>query len=412
MEAVALQVGDELAVDITRMAHGGSGIGTAPDGRVVFVPGSVPGDSVRVCITKVKKRWIRARLTEVVMPSAHRVPATCPAARAGAGCCDYSHIDPSVQLRFKREILLGQLQALAQRSGVLATFDTTNALSCLALEPHHGWRTRVRLGVDDAGQAGIRRARSHDIIDPSGCMQPIEGLMDGVNAMHFTPGSEVVAVRDANGDRHIVEVETVPRGQARRAETLSRVVEGSGVITERVGSDEFEFPATVFWQAHKNAPETYASIIADWGEREYTRAAAWDLYGGVGAFGPSIAAATGCTTVHTVDSSPAATTHQATTNRSVHVEAHSGRVEDWIHRLPAPGLVVLDPPRLGAGERTVAAIAAADPERVIHVGCDPSTFSRDLGAWGAAGFRVDRLVLVDAFPNTHHFETIAQLSRP
>lgn len=410
MAAVALQVGDAITVEITRMAHGGSGIGTAPDGRVVFVAGGVPGDSLTASITKMKKRWIHAQLTEVIAPSNYRVPATCPAAQAGAGCCDYSHIDTSTQLRLKREVLVGQLQTLAQRSGALENFDLMNALGSLSLQPHQGWRTRVRLGVDNTGRAGIRRARSHEIMHDSTCTQPLAGLMDGIVATRFTPGSEVIVVCDTDGERHIIE--TMPDSQTRRAETLARVVEGSGTVTERAGGKKFRFPATAFWQAHKNAPDTYASIIADWGKMNYTRAAAWDLYGGVGAFAPSIAAATGGGVVHTVDSSPAATTQQTTTNHSSRVEAHFGRVEEWVDRLPAPGLVVLDPPRLGAGERTVAAIAAANPERVIHIGCDPSTFSRDLGAWGAAGFRVNRLVLVDAFPNTHHFETIAQLSRP
>ena len=85
------------------------------------------------------------------------------------------------------------------------------------------------------------------------------------------------------------------------------------------------------------------------------------------------------------------------------------RVERGVDKLEAPGLVVLDPPRTGAGAQVVAAIAAKAPERVIHIGCDPATFARDVAAWREGGYEVKRLGLIDAFPNTHHFETIAVL---
>ena len=105
------------------MAQGGEGIADAPDGRVVFVRGGVPGDVVDATLAKVKKRWARADAVEVREPSPDRVEPTCPAAAAGAGCCDYSHIRPDAQVGFKRDILLGQLGALSAHSGVLAGFD-------------------------------------------------------------------------------------------------------------------------------------------------------------------------------------------------------------------------------------------------------------------------------------------------
>ena len=95
------------------MAHGGEGIADAPDGRVVFVRGAIPGDVVEAQLTKVKKRWARADTTEILEPSANRVGPTCPAAAAGAGCCDFSHIQPDAQLGIKRDILVGQLGALS-----------------------------------------------------------------------------------------------------------------------------------------------------------------------------------------------------------------------------------------------------------------------------------------------------------
>lgn len=390
-----------MPIQITRIAHGGEGIGQLDDGRVVFIPGAIPGDTVEATITKSKKRWARAELSDVVEPSANRVAATCPAAAAGAGCCDYSHINPAIQPEFKRDVLRGQLASIA---GVHDD-DLAGGIALRTLEPTLGWRTRVRLGVDHEGRAGVRRARSGDVIASERCTQPVPGLMD--LDRRFTPGAEVVAVVDATGARHVVETARVQRG--RRVEAIDTVVEGTGEVTERVGDVEFRFPATAFWQAHAQAPEVYSEIIRDWGAGDYANPVAWDLYGGVGAFVPAMTEATGGAHIISVDYSPAATTTPQPGLAAFDVEVVAGRVEGSVGKLKPPGLVVLDPPRAGAGEPVVAAVAAARPERVIHIGCDPATFARDLAVWRASGYGVASIVLIDAFPNTHHFETIALL---
>lgn len=382
-------------VTVTRMAHGGEGIGLLDDARVVFIAGAIPGDTVTATLTKEKKRWARGELTEVLEPSPLRVAHTCPAAAAGAGCCDYSHIDADAQLGLKLEVLEGQLRHLAGEVSI----------ETRSLAPHTGWRTRVRLGVDQDGRPGVRRARSADVLFSPACTQPVAGLTDNLGT--FTPGAEVVAVMDADGTRHVVETARVQRG--RRVETIDRVVEGTGDVTERIGDAEFRFPATAFWQAHAAAPAAYSGLIRDWGAGDYERGTAWDLYGGVGAFVPAIHEATGGARVISVDYSPAATANTQPGLAGIDVEVVAGKVEGSVAKLAAPNLVVLDPPRSGAGEPVVAAIAAARPERVIHIGCDPATFARDLGAWAAAGYRVKRMMLIDAFPNTHHFETVALL---
>ena len=204
-----------------------------------------------------------------------------------------------------------------------------------------------------------------------------------------------------------METARVQRG--RRVEAIDTVVEGTGEVTERVGDVEFRFPATAFWQAHAQAPEVYSEIIRDWGAGDYANPVAWDLYGGVGAFVPAMTEATGGAHIISVDYSPAATTTPQPGLAAFDVEVVAGRVEGSVGKLKPPGLVVLDPPRAGAGEPVVAAVAAARPERVIHIGCDPATFARDLAVWRASGYGVASIVLIDAFPNTHHFETIALL---
>ena len=185
------------------MAHGGSGIAHAPDGRVVFVHGAIPGDRVEATLTKVKSRWARADVARILEPSSIRVEPVCEAAAAGAGCCDFSHVSESAQLELKRDVLLGQLRALAGRSGVMgSSFSPERDVEALALEPHTGWRTRVRLGVDAQGRAGFRKFRSNDLVTAAQCSQPVPGLLEGIvghAARVFTPGSELVVVVDSDG---------------------------------------------------------------------------------------------------------------------------------------------------------------------------------------------------------------------
>ncbi len=405
-----MKTGDIIELTATSMAHGGEAIAHADDGRVVFVLGAVPGDSVRVSVTKTKKRWARAEVLEVLTPSENRIASTCEAAAHGAGCCDYAVIAPEVQLGYKVDVLTGQLGALAQRSGVLERFDLEK-IEPVQLTPTLGWRTRVRLGVDEQGRAGLRKRKSTEVVTEP-CSQVFPGLIHDLSQFDFTPGAEVVAVMDSNGNRHIVESSRVPRG--RRVEKITRVIEGSGEVIERADGHQFTFPATAFWQAHTNAPDTYTQLIRSWAKESFESTVGWDLYGGVGVFVPAIADALAKEgkegKIISVDYSASVDKSQAELD-GYNLELVNGRVEAVVAKLEKPGLVVLDPPRAGAGKEVIETIAAQAPEQVIHVGCDPSTFARDLADWGEAGYRVNRMALIDAFPNTHHFEVMAELTR-
>ena len=407
--APAVAAGAPVRLHVRAMAHGGEGIADAPDGRVVFVRGAIPGDTVEATLTKVKKRWARAEATAVLDPSPHRVDPTCPAAAAGAGCCDFSHIAAHAQLEFKREVLLGQLGALSSRSGVLDGYDL-HEVEAIQLEPVTGWRTRVRLGVDRKGNAGMRRARSAEVVAGVQCTQPKAGLLDGIvgeGAATFTPGAELVVAVDAKGIRHVVETRAAHRG--RRVEHVERVLEGPGELVEHVRGFAFVFPPTAFWQAHQRAPEAYSDVIYQWGAGAYANCVGWDLYGGVGAFVPAMSAALGGGRIETVDYSSAATSRHQQVADACDVRVHHGDTAAVVGELERPGLVVLDPPRAGAGADVVRAIVQAAPERIIHVGCDPATFARDLAGFGEHGYAVKQMKLIDAFPNTHHFEVMAML---
>lgn len=405
-----MTTGQLVELDITRMAHGGEGIATGPDGRVVFVRGAYPGDQVSAEVIEVKKRFARATITKVNQAGEYRGEQVCEAAALRAGCCDFGDVDPEHEADLKADILAGQLRRVIDLSDL-------PELEVLPLVPRRGWRTRVRLGVDSAGRAGARKFGSNDLVTSVQCSQVAPGLLDGIvgeGARTFTPGAEVIAVSDASGRRHVVETRKAPRGA--RVEKVEDHLEGDELVTEQADGAEFVFPPTAFWQAHVEAPDAYTGVLRRWLAdapiSDAKNPVAWDLYGGVGLFVPALSDALGAGgKVVSVDYSPAATATPQQSLEAYDLKRVNKRVEQAVAGLPAPHLVALDPPRTGAGDKVVADIAAARPARVIHIGCDPATFARDIAAWAKAGYHIERLALVDAFPGTHHFEVIAQLGR-
>ncbi|MEZ2121169.1 MULTISPECIES: class I SAM-dependent RNA methyltransferase [unclassified Corynebacterium] len=420
-EQNAVGVGDRVTVTVDRPAHGGEGIAQLPDGRVVFVRGGLPGDVVRAEITKVKKRFTTARIIDVVQSSPYRVAQRCPAAARGAGCCDYGHVDPGVEDQLKKEVLLDQLR----RIGRLETAEIPE-IETIPLEPASGWRTRFRLGVDATGHAGTRIAGSHDLLSIP-CMQALPGMLDGIvgaGSARFTPGAELIVAVDSAGDRHVVESSRPARG--RRIELVRRTLEGSGVCTEKVGGHTYHLPATAFWQAHIKAPEVFTSVVRAWlstaleeaGEVTETTPdtlVGWDLYGGAGLFAPALLDALKSShgairaSVFSVEQSGMAAECGRDALTELPVTFRTGQVAAEVPQLPAPHVVVLDPPRTGAGVETVMAVARAHPAAVVHIGCDPATFARDIASWNIGGYTLARLAVAGAFPGTHHLEAFGLL---
>ncbi|MBO0853343.1 MAG: class I SAM-dependent RNA methyltransferase, partial [Nocardia sp.] len=175
----------------------------------------------------------------------------------------------------------------------------------------------------------------------------------------------------------------------------------------------WEVSATGFWQPHRDAAQCYSDVVAEWAELG-SGATAWDLYCGAGVFAARMAQESGPgVRVLGVESSRSAVAEGVVAlGDRPEVELHAGRVEQWIlDRTDTPRVVVLDPPRAGAGKQVIEPLTAARPERIVHIGCDPAAFARDIGLYREAGYRVGGLRAFDAFPATHHVECLALLER-
>ncbi len=403
--------------------HGGFCV-ARHEGRVVFVRHGLPGEVVLAKVTEDRGgSFCRADAVEIVVASEDRVTPACPiAGPGGSGCCDYSHATLAAGRQMKATVVQEQLHRIA---GVDRTVDVEEL-------PYTGdgtgWRSRVRLGVDSAGRAGFHRYRSSTIVTELACPQVAAGTFDGLEDASWRPGSEIVVTVDGAGERHVVEIapadvsSTGRRSPGRRGASARRaasarsrtetIVSGSGRAHESVSGREWELDATGFWQAHRAAAQTYSDVVAEWAAPR-PGSVAWDLYGGVGVFAASLADGVGAHgEVISVEFSRRAAADGANALADLdQVRFAPGRVERTVQNLPAPGVVVLDPPRSGAGKDVVGALVAKAPERIVHVGCDPAAFARDAGLYIEAGYQLDSLRAFDAFPMSHHVECIGLFVR-
>lgn len=417
-------LGRTFEIELGKPGHGGFVVGRH-EGRVVFVRHGLPGERVLARVTEDRGgSFCRADAVEVVSASADRVQPLCPVSGpAGAGCCDYSHASLPAQRGMKSvvvEELLGRIGGV-ERSVVVEELPATGGGT--------GWRTRVRLAVDANGRPGFHRHRSSEIVTDLSCPQMTEDACAGLAAMDFRPGSEVQIVVDSTGARHVVEIAPpkvsntgrVVRGRrgamarraARGAPRAQRVVAGTGRPIERVGDRTWTLSATGFWQAHRGAAGTYANLVAEWAQAG-PGDVAWDLYGGVGVFASVLSDGVGTRgRVDSVEySQQAVSDGRASLADTSQIRMHVGRVERQFATLTEnPVTVVLDPPRSGAGRDVVHAVASSHAGRVIHVGCDPASFARDVALYREAGYEVEAVRAFDAFPLTHHVECLALLTR-
>ncbi|WP_430332209.1 class I SAM-dependent RNA methyltransferase [Rhodococcus sp. ACT016] len=416
-------VGRRFEVELGNPGHTGFCV-ARHEGRVLFVRHGLPGEKVIAQVTEDRGgSFCRADVVEIVEASPDRIAPLCPiSGPGGAGCCDYSHATLDAQRRMKSAVVAEQLRRIA---GV----DTDIAVESLpGTGDGTGWRTRVRLAVDSSGRPGFHRFRSLDLETFLACPQIDPTAYAGLAERSWQPGAEIQLVLDAAGERHVVEIAPPKvsrtgrhspgrRGAAARraasaARRAERVVIGSGRPVERVGERTWTLSATGFWQAHRSAADTYSSVVGEWAQAS-NGANVWDLYGGVGVFAAALADQVG--PVGRVDSVEYSRQAVADGGAALvdlpQVYLHAARVERALSDLPAPEVVVLDPPRAGAGKDVVAAVTAAGPQRVVHIGCDPASFARDVALYREHGFRLADVRAFDAFPLTHHVESLALLTR-
>ncbi|SCF28790.1 class I SAM-dependent RNA methyltransferase [Micromonospora chokoriensis] len=393
----------ELTVDA--VAPGGHCVARV-DGQVVFVRHALPGERVIAEVTEVHRGFVRADAVTVLDPSPDRVEPPCPYAKPGAcGGCDLQHVAPDAQLAWKTAVVREQLVRLGGLTDVeLDRLDVrVRALPGGLL----GWRSRVRYAVDAADRAGLLKHRSHEVVPIDRCRiahPDIQRLP--VLSERWSAADAVETVASTGGDVTVTEIR----------EGTPIPVSGPTEVREVAAGRDWTLPASAFWQVHPAAASTLSAAVLELLDPQPGEIA-WDLYGGAGLFAAGLAERVGATGRVTLVEAAGQGVAAARENLAdlPGVEVVSARVETALARRRITGpvdVVVLDPPRSGAGAPVVRALAAAGPRAVAYVACDPAAFARDVRTFTGLGWRLAAVRGFDLFPMTQHVEQVALLLPP
>ncbi len=401
------------------IAAGGGCVAHAPDGRVVFVRHTLPGERVVARVTGESSSFFRADAVEVIEPSPDRVAAPCPhAGPGGCGGCDWQHVSLPAQRALKEDLIAEQLRRLARLDRRVSVEAVDGAPDGL------GWRTRVRFAVDGEGRAGFHRHRSDDIEPVEQCPIASTAINDVEVGSVRWPGARHLEVTASPGSEHaVVSVEPGRAGTAGLPEVAATVVVKGRTRGERgsvafdVLGHRFEVGAGVFWQVHPGAAAALTRCVLD-GLAPGPGDRVADLYAGAGLFTVALARAVGpsgsVTAVERGDRACADARRNSVGFDQVTIVRSEVTASFVAGRLGQSDLVVLDPPRQGAGAAVMEALDALRPRprAVAYASCDPASFARDLRILLDAGWSVPALRAFDLFPMTAHVEVVAVLTPP
>jgi 23S rRNA (uracil1939-C5)-methyltransferase len=435
-----------VELKIEKLIYGGDGLARmASDnperaGKAVFLPFTIPGETVEARMIEQKPGFARARAQQVLQSSPDRTQPGCPYF-GDCGGCQYQHMTYESQLRAKADILRETIQRTAKL--------TPPEIQTHASPPwNYRNRTRTRVQVQPQFAIGYNRFASHTLLPVREC--PISSPLVNrtltalwklgeagqippavVEIEFFANAADTELLLEAHlvdGSRRVIrELATFADALRTSAPEMSGVVpfvaEGKGDRLRRVdipeqlqqsfGGDslfyrtagmQYQVSAGSFFQTNRYLVDAMVALVTS----DVSGDSALDLYSGVGLFALPLSQT--FREVAAVEVAPFSF-HDLKANSPSNVHAHRLGVDQFLVETEAPfDYVVVDPPRGGVGAQATEMLAALRAPRLTYVSCDPATLARDLKVLAAAGYKVGALHLLDLFPQTFHIETVAQLT--
>ena len=392
-----LKTGDLIEVTIEKVAHGGHFI-ARHEGAVIFVRHAIPGERCTIEVTSTGSSFNRADVVEVHEQSEHRVEAPCQYAhRAGCGGCDFQHINPAYQRQLKADVIKEQFSRIAKLPVEVEVEEVSKSTH---------WRTRAIATTNRNGKLGFYKSRSHTVVPVSDCLICVETMqLKNLAASHLKGDMRVEVSASNTGERTIALAPT-------RGEEKARISEGPVVLHENVLGKVLEVSQASFWQSNEKAPEVLTQTVLDFAKLKNGEHVL-DLYGGVGLFTAAIVDVIGATGhVDLIEGSKVATADASRNFANFpNVTIATGDVAKLLPRITAADVVVLDPPRDGAGKEAIAHIARLSPRSIVYVACDPAALARDTAYLADHSYSLVKLRAFDLFPMTHHIECVALYTR-
>jgi len=391
-----------------RLVAGGDAMAHDPDGRVVFVDGALPGEVVEVEILTSKKDFAKARLVSIIERSPARDSPSCSHRRAGCGGCDWMHLQPAAQHDAKVEIVRESLR----RIGRLDAAGVDEIVVAGAAVSPFGYRTTIRVVGGPDGTVGFREQASDRVVPVTSCPVAESKLSRLLAVIEVDEGAELT-LRTSVATGAITAIwDKRYRKSIRGLPSEVHIGERAWLI-ERIAGRDLRVSAGSFFQSGAQAAELLVAAVATAAPELATAHHAVDAYGGVGLFAATAMSAAEQVTVIESGKSACLDAEHNLTGRDARVVR--AEVTGWT---PPTGdgpsrpvdVIVADPARPGLGKPGVQALAAAGAPVLVLVSCDPVSLARDVTLLGAAGYRPERVEVLDLFPNTHHVETVTRFT--
>ena len=408
-----------LRLILTDMAHGGEAVGRH-EGKVVFVPYTLPGERVLVAVVQDKPAYARASLVQLLSPSPRRVPPRCRHF-GDCGGCQWQHINYPAQVQFKGSIIRDQLQRLGK-------FAQPPLRPVVEAPDPWGYRNIAHLvvgpGPGGGGILGYQAAGSHRVVPVAECPILIPALeklltdfeLDFPDLTEVTlragvqTGDLLAALRLRGHVWPALEID-----QPISCVILGRsgppvVVCGHDALEEEVRGRRYRISAESFFQVHTAQAAVLVDLVVEALSLSDDDVVV-DLYCGVGLFACQLAPLAARLIGIELDRSAVEDAKHNTAGLS-NVTIHAGRVEDVLPTVEdVVDAAVLDPPRGGCTTQALEALIRHQPRRIAYVSCDPATLARDLRVLADAGYALRWVQPVDMFPQTFHMESVALLER-
>ncbi len=392
-----------MQVQIEKMVYGGDGLARV-EGQVVLAPFVLPGELVTVESEGPQKGVLRGRVSTVDTPAAERQSAPCRVFRRCGGC-HYQQAPYATQLQWKQEIV----REVFRRVGKISAPDE---MSVVSAEPWE-YRNRIQLHSVD-GSVGFLEAGSRTLCPVSTCPIASPRINRAIAAL-------ASMARDTRWPRFLRSLELFTNEEQVQLNVMEterplarwffdwceESLPGASAPLDYPTRDfTFRAGGRSFFQVNRFLIDTLVdtALAGAGGET------ALDLYAGVGLFSLALAKRfRGVTAVESGTNAVADLEFNAQ-RAGVAVDVRRANTEDFLDAYSGSCEYVLaDPPRAGLGKRVVKRLLELHPRRLVIVACDPATLARDLAPLLAGGYRMERLVLVDLFPQTYHIELIVDL---
>ena len=412
-------------VEITDIASDGRGIGHI-DGMTVFVAGAVTGDRAEVMVQRVKKRFAEGVLNKVIHPSEHRIEPACPYFGTCGGC-QTANIDYPFELAVKAENVT---QAM-RRIGGIKDFR----LDTISWGSEKHYRNKAVYKIENS-ICGFYSEKTHHMIPIQSCMLCSERDRDILAALSEKSENcfgELFIRRAKNTRQTMVVLNTEQRlsNMEELAEEIRKaddsvvsiifnfsnelVIFGEKVIEDTLMGIKFRISDKSFYQVNPEMTERLYRKALEYADLTGAERVL-DIYCGIGTI--SLCAAQQAEFVTGIEIVPQAIENakeNAKLNGLENTAFYADSAERIVPKLISAGerldVVILDPPRKGSDEETLAAIVHAAPKKIVYVSCNPATLARDTAFLLQGDYKITAAEAFDMFPRTAHVETCVLLSK-